>query len=411
MDKRVKLSEIVPPENYTYDPDEFKRLKESISKNGLLHPLILQGDNPPYKIVAGRARFLALRELTQENEAIHYWMLNTVILPESNGNTNEISLHENLRRHNLPWYEQVELERELHELRITQHGPKPAGRPKTGVKTGWSQNDTARELGIALGVFSEDLSLADELKRNPNLRNVKDKTTAIKLVRAAAKRTIAEMEQAIPSSTEMDEVLLGDSAVVLKSLPSNTFDCCITDPPWSEYKDEELRAEQKTLLPIFFELYRVLKSEAFLFIVTSTTDFKFYASELPKLGFRIQSYPLIWQKTKTITYGRAPWQFARDYEPIMVAVKGDPSLTSGIEVSSILKFDNVHYTKMIHPHEKPIELITNLLRLSTHPGAKIIDPFAGSGATLQACKESDRRFIGIEKEKKFYDKIVERLRK
>jgi DNA modification methylase len=154
-----------------------------------------------------------------------------------------------------------------------------------------------------------------------------------------------------------------------------------------------------------------MKRDSFLFIITSSTDFSFYTTELPKLGFKVQSYPLIWWKTKTVTYGRAPWQFARDYEPIIVAVKGEPILTSRTETSAVMRFDNLHYTKMIHPNEKPIELMENIVKLSTNPGAKIIDPFAGSGVTLEACKKTDRRYLGIEKEKKFYDKIVERLKK
>jgi DNA modification methylase len=417
----ISILNIIPPDSsYSYDKDELERLKKSIEENGLFHPIILQESDDPeeneavptlFKIVTGRARFLALALLGKT-------VIPATILPFDCKNPHEISLHENLRRNNLPWYDQVELEKELHDLKLAEYGKKPQGksRHKYGsdedlVSSGWSQNDTARELGISLGAFSQDMALATELARNPNLRNVKDKTTALKLIKQITKRHIAEIEQALPSEIEMDDVFLGDSAVILKNFKDMTFDCCITDPPWSEYKDEELRSDQLSLLPIFHELYRVLKRDSFLFIVTSTTDFYFYLKELPKLNFRVQSYPIIWQKPKTITHGRAPWQFARDYEPIIVAVKGNPSLTSGIELSSILKYDNLHYTKMIHPHEKPIDLITNLLRVSTNPGAKVIDVFAGSGVVLESCKKTDRRYIGIEKEKKFYDGIMKRLEK
>ena len=403
MKADIKISDIIFPGDYKL-PDDFSRTKESISLYGLFHDPILQGDEPPYKIVAGRARVFAMKDLGKI-------VIPATILPESCLNPHEIALHENLRRNNLPWYDQVELEKELHEMRMATHGKRNAWRPKKGESSGWSQRETAKELGIAIGRMSEDIALAIELQRNPNLRNVKDKTTAIKLIKQIAKRNLAEIEQALPTEINMDEIYLGDSENILKNFPSGTFDACITDPPWSEYKDEALKSDQAILLPIFFELYRVLKRDAFLFVITSTTDFYFYKRELPKLGFRVQSYPIVWQKPKTITHGRAPWQFARDYEPIVVAVKGDPSLTTGIELSSILKFDNLHYSKMIHPHEKPIELIKSLLQWSTHPGAKVIDVFAGSGVTLEACKNSDRRFIGIEKDKKFYEGIVERLKK
>ena len=387
--------------------EELNNLKISIGEDGskLLHPITVKECDNYYNLIAGAKRLTAFKSLNIDSIPAKILPLNT-----TDDQCKEIALHENLRRYNIPWYELVNLEAELHELRVSQHGEKPSGRPKTGEKIGWSQNDTARELSLALGTFSQDMALAIELKRNPNLRNIKDKTTALKVIKQIVKRQSAEIEQMLPSEIEMNEVFLGDSEIILKTFPNETFDCCITDPLWSEYKDESLRSDQLSLFPIFLELFRVLKRDSFLFVITSSTDFYFYKKELPKLGFRIQSYPIIWQKPKTITYGRAPWQFARDYEPIIVAVKGDPSLTTGIELSAILKFDNLHYTKMIHPHEKPIELIEYLLKVSTHPGAKIVDPFSGSGVTLEACKKNDRSYIGVEKEKKFYEGIVERLK-
>lgn len=402
----ILITQILPLENYNYDRDEIERLKKSIEDNGLFHPIIVQYsenyENDLYKLVTGRARFLAFKEL-------NFTTISATILPFDCPNPHEISLHENLRRHNLQWFDAVELERELHELRVSQHGIKPKGRP-VAERTGWSQNDTARELGLALGTFSQDMALATELKKNPYLRNIKDKTTALKVIKQIAKQQASEIEQMLPSEIELDDILLGDSAAILKSFPAQTFDLCLTDPPWSEYKDESLRSDQISLLPIFFELYRVMKRDSFLFIITSSTDFPFYTTELPKLGFKVQSYPLIWSKPKTITYGRAPWQFARDYEPIVLAVKGEPILTSRTETSSILEFDNLHYSKMIHKHEKPLALMESIIRLSTNPGAKVIDVFAGSGVTLEAARKNDRRYIGIEKEKKFYDLIVERMK-
>lgn len=400
----IKLSDItLPNESYKYNPEDFLRLKESIKNHGLFHFPIIYGNEPPYKIVAGRARVLALQDLGYESI--------TVTILEESYNSHEISLHENLRRNNLSWYEAVVLEKELHELRISQYGDKKSGRPKTGEIQGWSQADTARELGIALGAFSQDMALATELKRNHNLKNVKDKSTALKLIRRIVKQQAAEIEQALESSIKMDDIFLGDSIDILKQFPSDLFDCCITDPPWSEYKDETLKSDQIKLLPIFLDLHRVLRRDSFLYIVTSTVDYPFYLKELPKIGFRVQSYPIIWHKAHTITHGRTAWQYARDYEPIIVAVKGNPVLTTTIELSSILKYDNLHYTQMIHPHEKPIDLIKAILRVSTNPGAKVIDVFAGSGVVLEACKKTDRRYIGIEKEKKFYDQIVKRLQK
>lgn len=414
MTSDISITDIIIPTDYDVTTESFLALKDSIRKNGMFHAPILQGDKAPYKIIAGRARILALLELfkTYGDDSALYSITTATILPSSCPNPLEISLHENLRRNNLPWYDQVELERELHELRITEHGKKPGGRYSNNVApTAWTQKDTADELGISIGSFSQDINLASAIQRNPHLRNVKDKTTAIRLVRQMATREINELEQLMPSDIELNQVLLGDSAEILRSFPKETFDACITDPPWSEYKDENLRSDQEKLLPIFLELYRVLKPNSFLYVITSTTDFYFYKRELPKLGFKIQSYPILWQKPRTITHGRRPWEYARDYEPIIVAVKGDPLLTCPTERSSILNYDNLHYTRMIHPHEKPLGLIEELINNCTYSGGKIVDPFAGSGVTLHAAKNLGRAFIGIEMNRDFYENIVKRLAK
>ena len=49
-----------------------------------------------------------------------------------------------------------------------------------------------------------------------------------------------------------------------------------------------------------------------------------------------------------------------------------------------------------HPTEKPITLMRELISLFTDEGEIVIDPFAGSGTTLRACKDLGRRCIGIE---------------
>lgn len=63
-----------------------------------------------------------------------------------------------------------------------------------------------------------------------------------------------------------------------------------------------------------------------------------------------------------------------------------------------------------HTTQKPEELMLQLVRLFTDPGDGIIDPFMGSGTTLVAAKRLGRRAIGIERERKYCDLAVERLR-
>lgn len=409
--------ESIIAEDWQFDEELLKPIRESIELQGCHHPLLVQEVSSGrfltpdieyvlnYKIIAGKKRFKALQQLGTREVPVK-------ILPSNLTTTQckEISLHENLRRYNLPWYELVKLESELHELRIEQHGKKSSGRYSNRDTNAWTLEKSANELGIAIGVLSEDLDLARAIKANPSLSKVKDKTTALKLIKTEARRMEDEAFSLIPPKFEMNRVFLGDSLEVMKQFPSNIFDACITDPPWSQYaRDESLSADQATLIPIFREVFRCLKFDSFLYLICSSPDFEFYRRELPKISFTIQDYPIIWQKTRTITHGRRSWQYSRDYEPILVAVRGNPVLTSQTEISSILNYENLHYTKMIHPHEKPLELTNQLVKDCTYVGGKIIDCFAGSGSILESAKNLGRYYVGIERDSNFYENIVKRL--
>jgi DNA modification methylase len=63
-----------------------------------------------------------------------------------------------------------------------------------------------------------------------------------------------------------------------------------------------------------------------------------------------------------------------------------------------------------HPTEKPLELYTRFVEQFTDPGELILDPFAGSGTTLEAAKLLGRRAIGIEREERHAETAANRLR-
>ena len=58
----------------------------------------------------------------------------------------------------------------------------------------------------------------------------------------------------------------------------------------------------------------------------------------------------------------------------------------------------------------PIELLEYLIKTYTNENDIVLDCFAGSGTTLVASKNLNRQFIGIEKEKEYYDICLERLK-
>ena len=65
--------------------------------------------------------------------------------------------------------------------------------------------------------------------------------------------------------------------------------------------------------------------------------------------------------------------------------------------------------KNTHPTVKPIELIKYLCRLVTPKGGTVLDPFMGSGSTGMAAKDEGFDFIGIEKEKEYFEIAKQRI--
>ena len=65
--------------------------------------------------------------------------------------------------------------------------------------------------------------------------------------------------------------------------------------------------------------------------------------------------------------------------------------------------------KTIHPTIKPVKLMSYIITLFTREGDWVLDPFLGSGTTGIASKLINRHFVGIEREKEYFDICEERL--
>ena len=402
-------------------------LADSIKEIGLSHPIIVRPANisGEYILVSGEKRVLAGRVLN--NKTIEAEVRE---ISETSGKI--IRVHENLKRKNLPWYDQAALVETLHSLRQSEHGGKTdPGRPIKTEGKKWGIRETAKELGIALGSLSENINLARAVRTDPSLKNIKDKKTAIKLVRRKHQRMEAEIEATMPTEESYNQAFLGDSADILKQFSDKTFDHCITDPPWIKFFDETLRIDQRTL-PVLKEVYRVLKRDSFLLLFCGLDDYTYYCGydtplhprggggdnqtlhtkgKLEEIGFSVSKTPSIWQKLSALSRrGVRSWEYDRDFEFVIVAVKGSPNMTYPTVVSAIKSYKAVPPRSLAHPNEKPNDLIKSYLEDISYKGNLILDPFGGSFVTAEACKQTGRRWIICERDQKVYKKGCKRLK-
>lgn len=73
------------------------------------------------------------------------------------------------------------------------------------------------------------------------------------------------------------------------------------------------------------------------------------------------------------------------------------------------KRDNTMEYPKIHPTQKPVSVLKRLIEIFTDPGDVVIDPVAGSGATLRAAYETGRNSYGFEVDKAFYSLAKEKM--
>ena len=74
-----------------------------------------------------------------------------------------------------------------------------------------------------------------------------------------------------------------------------------------------------------------------------------------------------------------------------------------------IEFEGVPTSQRLHPTQKPVALLEYLVKTYTNEGDTVLDNCMGSGSTGEACRNTNRKFIGIEFEKKYFDIARRRL--
>lgn len=131
-----------------------------------------------------------------------------------------------------------------------------------------------------------------------------------------------------------------------------------------------------------------------------------YLESLISMDIRLMQL-IIWEKGYP-GIGDLKYNWGCGHEFIYYLKKGNRPVP--YRRSAILHVDKVRPGTNIHPTQKPTELLDILIEYSTVPGQLIFDPYAGSGSTLVAARDSGRDAIGIELKESYFNDASERLR-
>ncbi|MGF7175861.1 DNA-methyltransferase [Azospirillum doebereinerae] len=116
-----------------------------------------------------------------------------------------------------------------------------------------------------------------------------------------------------------------------------------------------------------------------------------------------RSTEIVWNKM-VMGMGR---QARRQHENIMVFSKGTGRDGFNHRTGSVLSHKPVRLG--LHPTEKPVGLLVELIELHCPPGGTVLDPFFGSCSTGHAAVSTGRRFIGVERDRRFHEVGWKRL--
>lgn len=231
------------------------------------------------------------------------------------------------------------------------------------------------------------------------------------------------------------EIWHGDCLELMKDIPDKTIDFICIDPPYG------VTAAKWDIIVPFDLLWKEFNRIGSLNSVIAIFGSQPFTTKVISSNIDNFKYCWYWNKNQGTNFFHAKKMPIRKVEEISIfggkvynpqITEGHPATNSakgrsngktyhgvntrnyngGITTrfpDNILNFKCVDNYSRVHSNQKPVELLEYLIKTYTSEEDTLLDCFAGSGSTLVAAKNLNRQFIGIEKEKEYYDICVKRL--
>jgi site-specific DNA-methyltransferase (adenine-specific) len=195
-----------------------------------------------------------------------------------------------------------------------------------------------------------------------------------------------------------------DAVDWLQSLPDQSVDLLVTDPPYESLEKHRAIGTTTRLkhsksssndwfaifpnarfFELFCEVFRVLKRDSHFYLFCDAETMFVAKPEAVRAGFRFWK-PLVWDK-RTIGMG---YHYRARYELVLFFEKGKRKLND-LGVADIITVSRIRNG---YPAEKPPEVSEILIRQSCNEGDVVADPFMGSASVGVAAARLGRRFLG-----------------
>lgn len=202
----------------------------------------------------------------------------------------------------------------------------------------------------------------------------------------------------------------GDCMEHLRALPPASADAIITDPPYGiAFRSKIHGAIANDKAPFVWWLaegFRVLKARSPLLCFCRWDVSAAWMQAIAWAGFKVRCQ-IIWDRGQGGS-GDTQRTFSPSHDLAILAAKGDWKLPAG-RPRDVFFARKIHHTRAVHPTQKPVELMRRLVVSLSREGDLVLDPFAGSGSTGEACLLERRRFLGIELDEKYHAIASDRL--
>ena len=327
---------------------------------------------------------------------------------------------------------------------IKSDGSKLYAIQRTDLKT----NDEKRKKLAILDNSTTDNSDFDfqALQEDFNLEELADLGVEVENMETEEEQEVVEDE--VPEQVETKvkkgdiwklgnhRLMCGDSTLfddVEKLMNGEKADMVFTDPPYNVAigdKNKSLQTFQKAgritkniandvfktdeecgeklWLPSFENMLFVAKDNCSIYVTMPQggTHMMMMMMMMKKAGWQIK-HELIWVKNSpTFSMGRLDYDYM--HEPICFGWnKNHKKIGKGKFTKSIWQIDKPKKCNL-HPTMKPIELIANALKNSSEDNDLILDLFGGSGSTLIACEQLNRKCFMMELDEHYCDVIIQR---